>query len=79
MRASHSEPATTIVRKLGGPAKVAHVLGVHRTAVYYWLRPFEPRGTGGMIPYKYMATLIRHAQAQGIKLKPGDFTGRLDQ
>jgi len=70
------EPATTIVHKLGGPTKVARALNMHRTAIYHWMRPLG-RGTGGVIPHKYMGRLIQHAREQGIKLKPADFVGRL--
>jgi hypothetical protein len=57
---------------------VSRALTIHRTAIYYWLRPGK-RGTGGVIPFKYRAPLIAHARAHGIKLKPADFVGRPDQ
>jgi hypothetical protein len=68
------EPARTIIRKLGGATYVSRALTLHRTAIYYWLRPPNKRGTGGVIPCKYRARLIAHAREHGIKLKPADFS-----
>jgi hypothetical protein len=74
------EPARTIIDSLGGPTVVSRALTIHRTAIYYWLRPRKRgRGTGGVIPFKYRAPLIAHARAHGIRLRPGDFEGRLGQ
>jgi hypothetical protein len=73
------EPAATIVHKLGGPTKVARLLNLHRSAVYHWTWPRARGGSDGIIPHKYMSPLVHHARAHGIKLKPGDFVGRLSQ
>lgn len=68
-----------IVDKLGGPKAVAQTLGLHKTTVYYWIKPLSRGGSGGVIPAKYVEPLIRHARAQGIRLKPEDFAVRLEQ
>jgi hypothetical protein len=72
-------PAADIVHKLGGATEVSRMLGVHRTAVYYWTKPRARGGADGIIPHWHHSALIAHARAHGIKLKPGDFVGRLSQ
>lgn len=57
---------------------MADVLGVHRSTVYHWTWPRQRGGSGGVIPAKYVAPLIRHARANGIKLKPADFAVRIE-
>ncbi len=67
------EPATTIIRQLGGPNKVAEIVGVHRTRVSNWKRPKEDGGTGGMIPFKHVPALIAAGRDVGINLSADDF------
>src|SRR5262245_4864601 len=44
------EPAATIIRRLGGAAIVAAVVGTAVTAPYRWQYPRARGGTGGVIP-----------------------------
>lgn len=67
------EPASTIIRQLGGPNKVAGIVGVHRTRVSNWKRPKEDGGTGGAIPFKHVPTLLSAAKDLGIDLCADDF------
>jgi hypothetical protein len=67
------EPATTIVKKFGGPRVLAELLRVHRSRVYAWMRSKEEDGTGGLIPQRYHPKLLQCAKLQGIKLKAEDF------
>lgn len=67
------EPASTVIGKLGGPTKVAQVVGVHRTRVSNWARPKESGGTGGVIPMRHVPKLLALAQEKGIKLSADDF------
>lgn len=67
------EPATTIIRQLGGPNKVAEIVGVHRTRVSNWKRAKEDGGTGGMIPFKHVPSLLAAAKDAGLSWTADDF------
>lgn len=67
------EPARTIVRKLGGPAKVAELTGAASTAPYRWQYPREKGGTGGVIPQRHHRKLLDYARENRIELKAEDF------
>lgn len=67
------EPASTIIRTLGGPNKVAEIAGVHRTRVSNWKRSKEDGGTGGMIPFKHVPALLAAARDKGVDLSADDF------
>lgn len=67
------EPASTIVKTLGGPAKVAALVGVHRTRVSNWMRPKEAGGTGGTVPFRHVPKLLNEARDRGIPLSADDF------
>lgn len=67
------EPATSIVRSLGGPTEVAAIVGVHRTRVHGWMRPKSAGGTGGVIPFKHVPKLISAARGMGKALSADDF------
>jgi hypothetical protein len=71
------EPAASIVQKLGGPAAVARICGVHRTRVSNWMRAREKGGTGGTIPHWHMAKLLAHAKENDIDLQPSEFVEHL--
>jgi len=70
------EPATTIIKKLGGPNKVAAIANVHRTRVSNWKRPREAGGTGGLIPFKHVPALLGAARQMGVDLSADDFLPR---
>lgn len=67
------EPAKTIIKRLGGEAKVAEITGTAFTAPYRWQHPREKGGTGGTIPQKHHRTLIDYARANGIPLSTDEF------
>lgn len=67
------EPASSIVRKLGGATAVANIVGVHRTRVHAWTKPVEKGGTGGLIPMKHVRKLREHAEREGMGLTANDF------
>lgn len=71
------EPASSIIKALGGPTEVAAIAGVHRTRVYGWMKPKEDGGTGGLIPYPHIPKLIDAAKTRGVSLSGDDFI-RLD-
>jgi hypothetical protein len=66
-------PATPIIRKLGGEAKVAEIAGTARSAPYRWQQEKSRGGTGGLIPQRYHRALLDYAQAHGIPLTAEDF------
>lgn len=76
------EPASTIISKLGGPAKLARELGLNRVTVSKWKRPRESGGTGGLIPNKHMRAILNAAKDGGVEitaecfLPPEDETAR---
>lgn len=67
------EPASTIISRLGGPNKVAEIVGVHRTRVSNWKRSKEDGGTGGLIPFKHVMPLLEAAKERGVELSADDF------
>ncbi|MEL6467079.1 MAG: hypothetical protein AAFQ58_19125 [Pseudomonadota bacterium] len=67
------EPASTIIKKLGGAAAVAKMAGVHVTRVYMWMRSKDVGGTGGVIPLKHAPVLIEQAKQREIEINPADF------
>lgn len=73
------EPASSIIRKLGGNAKVAEIAGIHPGRVSYWMVARDKGGTGGTIPYRHIEPLIKYARANGIRLRPADFAMQLEQ
>lgn len=71
------EPASTIIKRLGGPSKVAKVVGVHRTRVSNWMRPRSVGGADGTIPFRHVPRLIEHARSVGVDLSADDFLPRV--
>ena len=67
------EPARTIIKRLGGPNKVAEITGVHRTRVSNWARSKAVGGTGGAIPFKHVPALLAAAKDVGVDLETDDF------
>jgi len=65
--------AESVIRKCGGPVRVAGWLGLSVTQVYRWTYPRERGGTGGVVPARRQGELLAKAQAAGIDLTPADF------
>lgn len=70
------EPASSIIKALGGPNVVSAALGIHRVTVSKWMRPREKGGTGGVVPYQQIEGLLSHAARIGVPLTPADFAIR---
>ena len=68
-----SEPAHSIVERLGGNVAVAEALNLRRQAIDYWTKPVSRGGAGGRIPGKYHRALIELAQEKGVPLAYEDF------
>lgn len=73
MHKPHMGPASNIITICGGVAIVAQWTGLNRTSVLRWTHPKERGGTGGIIPAKHQAELLRRAKAAGKRLFPSDF------
>ena len=66
-------PAARVIRKCGGIARTAELVGKHRSTVNRWLLPKESGGTGGIVPAQHQQKLLAEAKRAGIELSPADF------
>lgn len=66
-------PASKIIQKFGGAAKVAALLECDESTVHRWTYPRERGGTDGFIPRKPASRLLECAHTQGIELRASDF------
>ena len=62
------EPASTIIKLLGGPTRVAGIVSIHRTRVSNWMRPKGKGGTGGRIPQSHIPALLTAARERGLDI-----------
>lgn len=67
------EPANSIITICGGVAIVAQWTGLNRSSVLRWTHSREKGGTGGIVPAKHQAEILRQAKAAGKRLFPSDF------
>ena len=67
------DPATAIIKKLGGEAKVAGIAGTALSAPYRWQHEKSRGGTGGLIPQVHHRRLLDYADAHGIALTAEEF------
>lgn len=73
------EPAKTVISRLGGLTKVSALCGVDISTVQRWRMSRDKRGTGGIIPAKYMEVLLQHANDTGVDVKADDLIPRREQ
>lgn len=73
MQPKHCEPASTIIKTLGGLTAVAKGVDSTPTTVHRWRLPSEKGGTGGFIPRKHHTRLIAMAESRGIEIPPSAF------
>lgn len=67
------EPASTIIKRLGGEAKVSEITGMAFTAPYRWQHEKAKGGTGGLIPQSHHRALLDYAEQNNIRLSAEDF------
>jgi hypothetical protein len=67
------EPATSIIRKLGGIEAVIEITGCGATTPYTWTYPKSKNGSGGLIPQRYHPAMLDYARRHGIDLRAEDF------
>lgn len=83
-REDRCEPAYTLIRKLGGYEQVAlfvrrhgirQAMAMNRAAVYRWTVSQDKGGTGGQIPAKHWAALIKAGREEvGIMVTIDDLS-----
>jgi hypothetical protein len=67
------EPARTVIKRLGGEAKVSEITETSLNAPYRWQYPREKGGTGGVIPQRHHRKLLAYAKENKIELSAEDF------
>ena len=67
------EPASGVIKKLGGEAVVSQITKTAYTAPYRWQHARSKGGTDGLIPQRHHQTLLDYARANGIPLDPAEF------
>lgn len=67
------DPASTIIKKLGGEAKVADITGTAFTAPYRWQQAKCKGGSNGLIPQRHHRSLLDYAHANDIPLVAEEF------
>lgn len=70
------EPATSIIKKFGGPEAVAAIVDTTPGQVRRWRQAKEKGGTGGAVPHWHISKLMDAAVARKLKLKADDFLPR---
>lgn len=65
--------ARAVIRKCGGHAAVAEILGSDVSRVYRFTYPRVRGGTNGLIPAKHQHRLLAAARERGFALSPDDF------
>lgn len=67
------DPASTIIKKLGGEALVAKITKTAFTAPYRWQQEKSKGGTDGLIPQRHHRPLLDYAHANDIPLIAEEF------
>lgn len=67
------DPASKIIAKFGGEAKIATITGTAYTAPYRWQAEKSKGGTDGLIPQRYHRTLLDYAHQHDIPLIAEEF------
>lgn len=62
------EPASTIIKKLGGEAVVSKITGTSLATPYRWQYPKRAKGTGGIIPQRHHPAILSFAHENNIPL-----------
>ena len=66
------EQAQRIIRKFGGEASLAKLLGISRVTCFRWCYA-RPIGTDGLVPHRMRPKIEAIARYEGILLLPGDW------
>lgn len=66
-------PAGKIIKKCGGAAATALLVGRTESAVHRWTYPKDRGGTGGTVPGRAQAKLLEAAARGEVDIRPEDF------
>ncbi len=67
------KPASIVIEKCGGVARVAEITGRSTARIYRWMHEKARGGTGGLIPAECQQVLMEHARRHGLPLAAEDF------
>lgn len=70
---AHCEPAASLIKRLGGPSKLAAGISVPVHTVQRWQRETARGGTGGAIPRWQIEKVTAFARTLGVELTAADF------
>lgn len=73
------DPASYIIKRLGGEAKVSEITGTAFTAPYRWQHEKSKGGSDGLIPQRHHRALLDYAHQNNIPLKAEDFLAPREQ
>lgn len=66
-------PAERIIKRCGGVARTAEIVGRTQSVVHRWTYPKNRGGTGGMIPGAAQVKLLEAAARGEVDIRPDDF------
>lgn len=66
-------PAQNIIKKCGGVAATAKLVGRTESVVYRWTYEKKLGGTGGTVPNKAQTKLLEAAARGEVDIRPEDF------
>lgn len=73
------DPASKIIKRLGGEAKVAEITGTAFTAPYRWQHEKSKGGSNGLIPQRHHRALLDYARSHKIPLHAEEFLAPREQ
>ena len=79
VEAAKQTMAERVIYKFGGARDLWRMINevapgtIDASAIYRWTYPREKGGTGGIIPTRNLALILKAARLQGILLDEGDF------
>lgn len=68
-------PAAKVIKAFGGFRPTALALDVDSAWVWHWLQPKDKKGTGGVVPSKHQAKILKLSNERGLGLTPADLIG----
>ncbi len=69
---NRKEPAYSVVTALGGVRSTANLLDIDPSAVSRWTTDKKKGGSGGVIPQRYWAAILRHAKYSKLDINLSD-------
>lgn len=66
------EPASTIIKRLGGEARASQITGTSAATPYKWQYPRSAKGTGGTIPLRHHRAILEYSKAHRLGITAED-------